>query len=141
MSVLNAVYIDTSVVLAKLLKEPGGDVSWQKWDPVITSEVFNLEVSRALDRLRLLGRYSEGSLGELTRLFETTKAGLYEIPLTKQVLARASARFPTIISSLDAIHLTSALLWKEATGAMLTFMTNDDQQRKAAAACGLPVTV
>ena len=46
---------------------------------------------------------------------------------------------PTEIGTLDAIHLATALLWKELESENLTMATHDAALAVAAVACGLPV--
>ena len=46
---------------------------------------------------------------------------------------------PTELGTLDAIHLATALLWREMTGEDLTMATHDGALAIAAEAHGLPV--
>jgi hypothetical protein len=43
------------------------------------------------------------------------------------------------VGTLDAIHIASALLWVQENEAPLVFLTHDEQQARAAMACGLDV--
>jgi len=61
------------------------------------------------------------------------------VPLSRAVLNRAADPFPTVLGTLDAIHLASALLWIEEKGEALTLVTHDQQLAIAARACGLDV--
>lgn len=54
------------------------------------------------------------------------------------VLNRAALPMPTALGTLDAIHLATALLWKEMTDSSLTMATHDEALAIAAAAHGLP---
>ena len=58
------------------------------------------------------------------------------IGLTKPVLRRASMPMPTVVKTLDAVHLASALLFQEDRGEPLVFATHDAQQATAARALG-----
>jgi hypothetical protein len=42
----------------------------------------------------------------------------------------------TPVKTLDALHLASALLWRERSGDPLVFATHDPQQARAARALG-----
>lgn len=55
------------------------------------------------------------------------------------MLARAAQPFPTTLGTLDAIHLSTALLWRERTGEALTLATHDGALALGARAFGLPV--
>lgn len=59
--------------------------------------------------------------------------------LTRPVLARAAQPLPTALGTLDAIHLATALLWKERTDADLVMATHDGTLATAAKASGLRV--
>ncbi len=56
-----------------------------------------------------------------------------------EVLARAAAPLPTVLATLDAIHLASALVWREITGEELIIATNDPALARAARAQGFSV--
>ena len=60
------------------------------------------------------------------------------MPLSPPVLERAAEPFPTIVGSLDAIHLTSALLVRDEFDA-LTLATHDRELAIAARAEGFRV--
>ena len=44
---------------------------------------------------------------------------------TGPILARASLPLPTPIGTLDAIHLSTAMLWRESSTSDLVFATHD----------------
>lgn len=60
------------------------------------------------------------------------------VTLDSIVLERAAEPFPTLLDSLDAIHLASALLVREEFEG-LEFATHDDELGIAARATGIPV--
>jgi hypothetical protein len=51
-------------------------------------------------------------------------ASLELIEIEPAVLDRAAQPMPTELGTLDAIHLSSALLWREVTGENLTMATH-----------------
>lgn len=55
------------------------------------------------------------------------------------VLERAAQPLPTELGTVDAIHLATALLWKETTGADLVMATHDTALGLGAHAHGLAV--
>ena len=61
------------------------------------------------------------------------------MPLTKVVLHRASLPMATAVRTLDALHVVSALLYKERRGIDVVFATHDRSQATAARAMGLNV--
>jgi len=56
---------------------------------------------------------------------------------SRAVLTRAAQPLPTELGTLDAIHLATALLWHEGSGAELVMATHDGALSTAARACGL----
>ena len=59
------------------------------------------------------------------------------VEITHAVLSRAARPLPTALGTLDAIHLATALLWKEHTRKELSMATRDGALAIAAKASGL----
>jgi len=59
--------------------------------------------------------------------------------VTRPLLRRAAAPMPFVISTLDAVHLCTALGWQEALGEDVLMVTHDRALGKAARAFGLNV--
>jgi predicted nucleic acid-binding protein len=66
-------------------------------------------------------------------------ASLELVDVDAMVLDRASQPLPTELGTLDAIHLATALLWKDMTREELTMATHDGALALASRAHGLPV--
>lgn len=69
------------------------------------------------------------------RLFERLEV----IDVTAAVLDRAAQPIPTELGSFGAIHLATAVLWREQSGADLVMATHDVALATAARAFGLAV--
>ncbi len=132
-------YLDSSVILRKLLDEKDPVKDWNRWGRGATSELAMIESLRALDRLRLQGDIQDAEVSEkrkaLLEMFEL----LSVISLDREILDRAAEPFPTILATLDAIHLASALLYRAERKGDLTFLTHDLQLGTAAQAMGFEV--
>jgi hypothetical protein len=130
------VYLDSSVVLRVLLNQLGALDSWGEWDAAFSSELLSIESRRVIDRLRLEGRIDDEDVAqahdELRRVEET----LGIILLTRTIFRRAAAPMPTIVRTLDAMHLASAVVLRDFRDEPLTFATHDQQQATAARALG-----
>jgi hypothetical protein len=61
------------------------------------------------------------------------------VDLTHPVLTRAAQPLPTVLGTLDAIHLATALMWREQMGQDLVMATHDVALGTAARASGLRV--
>ena len=66
-------------------------------------------------------------------------ASLELVEVDAVVLDRAAQPMPTEMGTLDAIHLATALLWKEMTGVDLVMATHDVALGLGAQAHGLAV--
>jgi hypothetical protein len=61
------------------------------------------------------------------------------VEVDSSVLSRASQPFPTLIGTLDAIHLATVTLWQEMSESDLVIATHDLQLGAAARASGFRV--
>jgi hypothetical protein len=66
-------------------------------------------------------------------------ASLEIIEVDARILDRAAQPMPTELGTLDAIHLSTALLWKESMRSELTMATHDMALALGAQAHGLAV--
>jgi predicted nucleic acid-binding protein len=103
------VYVDTSVVLRILLHEPDPVGIWGQWSKAYSSASWRVEALRTVDRLRLNHEISDVQVAELVRDIQIIHESFAIHPVTNQTLQRASETFPTVVGTLDAIHLATAL--------------------------------
>ena len=109
---------------------------WGKWDGACASELLGVEARRVLDRLRLEGALDDDEVGTFQSALARIERTLDGIRLTRLVLARAALPMATPVKTLDALHLASALLWRERRNPDVIFATHDPQQARAARALG-----
>lgn len=134
------VFIDTSVVVRRLLGETDGIGEWGQWERAYVCGILRTEFLRTMDRLRLTGALTDGERAGLQQEFEIFWETCYRIPLGPAVLQRAESAFPTVLGTLDALHLAALLLLREREGEVLELLTHDAQLGRAAMACGVPVS-
>ena len=134
------VYLDTSVILSRLLDQPNQLNSWGEWDACYTSLLTGVEFLRTVDRMRLNGSLSDKERVELQDQFKLVWGATHRVGLSQNLLDRASAAMPTVLGTLDAIHLVTALLVVESRHLQLAFLTHDDQLATGAHALGLEVS-
>jgi predicted nucleic acid-binding protein len=132
------VYVDSSVLLRVVLGEPGRLRIWSAITTAVSSELIRLECLRTIDRARI-------HLGLEDRRVAQYRADVLEVvdsfrlvALDTVVLDRASSPFPTMLGTLDAIHLASALLVRDEVDD-LAFATHDAELGVAATAIGFAV--
>jgi predicted nucleic acid-binding protein len=133
------VYVDTSVVLRILLHEPNPVAIWGQWNKAYSSSLWRVEALRTVDRLRLSHEISDTEVAELVRDIQITHETFAIHPVTNQVLQRASETFPTVVGTLDAIHLATALSVRAIENVDL-LLTHDSQLATAARSLGFEVT-
>lgn len=131
-------YVDSSVVLRKVLGQPGQLAAWVDIDDAITSVLTEVECLRTLDRARHHGMTDAQLAQARTAVFALLKQATL-ITITPGVLSRASQALPTPLRTLDAVHLASALMWQEAEAIDLGLATHDGALAQAGRACGLTV--
>lgn len=132
------VYIDSSVLLRVVLGEPGRLRIWSKIENPVSSELIHLECLRTIDRARIRLGLRDGDVSRYrAEVLETIEA-FDLIELDSSVLERATEPFPTMIGSLDAIHLASALLAKPEFDD-LALATHDGELATAGRAMGFLV--
>jgi uncharacterized protein len=132
-------YLDASVLLRVLLGQPDRLAEWAEVETGVGSALVEVECLRALDRLR----HREGIPPEEIALrreavFRLT-AGMEVVEPTWPVLRRAAQPFPVPLGTLDALHLATALLWRDTRGEDLAMATHDRALALAARSCGLRV--
>ena len=132
------VYLDTSVSLRVLFHEPNPLKLWAKWDKAYSSSLWRVEALRTVDRLRLSGDLSDGEVADLVRDIRIIHETLAIQPLNDSILERASESFPTVVGTLDGIHLSTALAIREFEKLDL-FLTHDFQLGTAARSVGFDV--
>lgn len=132
-------YLDSSVLLRLLLGQPDALAEWGEVEAGVASALVEVECLRALDRLRLMGAISEEDLAERRAAVFALIAAIEVVEITRAVLARAAQPLPTTLGTLDALHLATALLWREQSGAELCLATHDAALARAARASGFAV--
>ena len=130
-------YLDSSALLRLVLREPGALEELPSAETLVSSELLAVECLRTLDRLRLQGALSlEETLARRDAVVDWLEA-VDLVLLQRSVLSRASEPFPTPLGTLDALHLATALLWREQSGKDLVMATHDEGLALAARAFGL----
>ncbi len=133
-----SVYLDTSMVLRHLTREPDAIRSWSDWTGAYSSILMRIEALRAFDRWRLAASLTDRELEKLTGAFRQFCDSITFAPLTDEILERTAGSFPSVIGTLDAIHVATALAVAEADRELL-FLTHDPQLARAARILGFPV--
>jgi predicted nucleic acid-binding protein len=132
-------YVDASVILRLALGQPNALTEWSKIQRGVSSALVTAESLRTLDRLRLRAKLSDVEVATRRAAILSLIASLELVELDASILDRASQPMPTEVGTLDAIHLATALLWKEMTATQITMATHDGALGLGAKAHGMSV--
>lgn len=129
-------YLDSSVILRLLLGQPDQLSEWPNVRAGVTSALAEVECLRTLDRLRAEKAVSEAAIAARREAVYLFLRSVDVVETTRAVLERAAQPLPTVLGTLDAVHLATAMLWQERTGTRLVMATHDRALTRAARAVG-----
>ena len=132
-------YMDSSVLLRLVLEQADALAEPRHLELAFTSVVSRLECWRTLDRHRLRETWPDMTIADRGQRLQQILDQLALLELDEPILAWAARPLPVPLGSLDAVHLATALLWRERTGKALAMATHDRQLALASRALGLAV--
>jgi predicted nucleic acid-binding protein len=132
-------YIHTSALLRLVLREPGALDELRSYNALVSSELIAVESVRTIDRLRLQGALTIEEAAARSRAVSDWLEAIDLVLLRPPVLSRASEPLPMPLGTLDAVHLVTALIWRERVGALPTMATHDTALGLAARTFGFDV--
>jgi len=132
-------YVDASVLLRVVLGQADRLREWSAIDSAVASALVEVECLRTLDRLRLRLHPADRDLADRREAVFRLLEAMTLVEPTWPILRRAAQPLPTALGTLDAIHLATALAWREAAGEELVMATHDLALGTAARATGLRV--
>jgi predicted nucleic acid-binding protein len=132
-------YLDTSALLRIVLSEADALDELRARESLISSEILVVESLRAIDRLRLAGALSLESAAARRATLTGWLESVDLVLLQRPILARASEPFPAPLGTLDALHLSTALLLRERTRQAVVLATHDRGLAVAARSFGFEV--
>ena len=132
-------YIDTSALLRIVLREPGALEELRTYDGLVSSELIAVESARTIDRLRLQGSLTTEEAAIRLRVVSDWLEAIDLVLLRPPVLSRASEPMPMPLGTLDAVHLATALIWRDRMGTLPMMATHDAALGLAARTFGFDV--
>jgi predicted nucleic acid-binding protein len=109
-------YIDTSALLRIVVREPAELDELLTYERLVSSELIAVESARTIDRLRLQGALTLEEAAQRTAAVTEWLEAIDLVLLRPPVLTRASEPMPMPIGTLGAIHLATALIWRDRMG-------------------------
>ena len=132
-------YIDTSALLRIVLREAGALDELRSYDGLVSSELIVVESIRTIDRLRLQGSLTAEEAAGRLRIVNDWLEAIDLVLIRPPVLSRASEPMPMPLGTLDAMHLATALVWRNRVGPLPAIATHDSMLGTAALAFGFDV--
>jgi predicted nucleic acid-binding protein len=133
-------YLDSSVLLRKIFSEPNPLPELSKITYAVSSELLQVECLRTVDRYRVAN-------GELENVFLQRLDLVYDaierieiIRITPEILTRAGHPFPSVLGTLDAIHLSTCLAYRDHMKNQkkeVVLCSHDEGLKRAAKALGI----
>lgn len=137
-----SLYAESSAVLAWLLDEdpaPGIRRLLAGADLVVASDLTLIECDRVLQRAVNIGDLTEAEAADRHAHLVTVATRWHVLRIGAEIVERARQPFPgEPIRTLDAIHLSSAVVARAAT-AGIQLLSLDDRVRRAGTRLGLQV--
>jgi predicted nucleic acid-binding protein len=132
-------YVDTSALLRIVLREPGALDELRSYDALVSSELIAVESARTIDRLRLQGSLTSDEAAARLRTVTEWLEAIDLVLLRPPALSRATEPLPMPLGTLDAMHLSTALIWRDRMGPLRALATHDSALASAARAFGFDV--
>ena len=124
-------YVDSSVVLRVLRGQKNAWKDWGRWERAYCSTILRIECRRFVDRMRLEHGWNDDDVAAAGVQLRRLERVLTRVRLSGAIMERAGLPMPTIVKTLDAIHIATAALVRERLQPELVFVTHDRQQANA----------
>ena len=129
-------YLDSSVILRVLKGQKDAWAGWGKWEKAYSTTLIRVECRRLIDRMRLEFHWDDNDIAQAGIQLRRLERLISKARLSAAIMERAALPMPTIVKTLDAIHIATASLIRERLQPDLIFVTHDQQQARAARALG-----
>jgi predicted nucleic acid-binding protein len=130
-------YMDSSLVLRYLLAGEETIRHALEFPRIISSELLDIECRRVFFRCRLAGELDDSGFVEVVNIYEELLDGISLIDLSTAVRQRAREAFPLNLRTLDALHLSTALIFRKAEAEeSLQIFAHDEGMNLCARALG-----
>lgn len=132
-------YIDSSVVLRVALDRADALREWPAIDDYVSSVLLRLECARTLERYRMQEEVAPAQIVRCGTAVSAITHVTKLVAIEDEILRRAEGPFAAPLKALDAIHLASAMAWRDHNLKNLAFATHDLKLARAARHAGFEV--
>ncbi len=134
---MTSAYFDSSVYVRIILDESEPLREWDSLDLGVSSTLMRVECHRAVERAWRTGELTEAQYEAARAKAEDMLRHVQLAAIDDAVIAIAARPFPTFVTSLDAIHLATAVVYRRTQPPdqrPIVFATHDRRLATAAAA-------
>jgi predicted nucleic acid-binding protein len=132
-------YVDTSALLRLVFREADSLDDLRTYDRLVSSELTGVESRRTIDRLRLQGLITADQAAVRLRVVTDWLEAIDLVALRPAILDRAGEPLPVPLGTLDAIHLATALIWRDRVETIAVIATHDAALALAARSYGFDI--
>jgi len=130
-------YLDSSAVLRNIFNADNAYREFGSFSKIGSSELLVIECNRVIDRYRLENILNDTQVASAKEFLKKLIEGIYIVEISESIKARAADTFPTIIGTLDAIHISTAIVWQEyENNEEMMIVSHDRQMNVCAKALG-----
>jgi len=135
------VYLDSSFVIRRLLGVGKPVEFWGRWEKAYASTLMRTECYRIANNLRLDGKLDDAGRARLGSWIETVCRAVTQVPVTDNVMKRASEAYPVAVGTLQALHLATMQELESVRGVKCVLASDDEGLLQAAKAIGIAEAV
>jgi predicted nucleic acid-binding protein len=131
-------YVDASVILRIIINAAGALPEGTLLYPT-SSALLQVECLRTLDRFQISGELKRDEIPRSYAALHEAMSRIQLLKIDEKIVERAGGPFGVPLKTLDAIHLVTAIAWRERLNEEVTFLTHDNQLATAAREHDFPV--
>lgn len=132
-------YLDSSAVLRFLAGADDAFHDFFDWSEAFSSELLKVECKRTMYRWRLNGEITDEQLNHLLVDLQRLVDMITLVKIDSRILEKSADPMATSIGTLDAIHLSTALIYKSSKNQEKIVLSHDRALNLAASSCGLQI--
>jgi predicted nucleic acid-binding protein len=132
-------YIDTSILLEEIFKHGRYARLLNRITDAYASELLVIEGMRTIDRYRVEGKLRDDELARAKQYLNQYTSSMNIVELHADIKKRAAMPFATVVGTLDALHLGTALYLNNQVNISITMVTLDRQLAIASMAENIPL--
>jgi predicted nucleic acid-binding protein len=132
-------YVDSSLLLRVVFRQADALAEWPQLTSLVSSILIEVECLRTIDRLRQTGVVNAAQYPPFRQAILGMTRSMRVLALSPQLLTAAAEPMAAPLGTLDAIHLVTALRFRQRYAPDLVMVTHHAALANAAAAHDLPV--